>query len=334
MAANIGSMMYVGDVPWHGLGVPLVEFPTWEEAIVAAGLDWKVRLDGIATAPDLFQPVTQVIPSHRAVVREDTGDVLGVVTARYQPIQNRDSFLFFDPFIKDGVGAFETAGALGKGERIWMLARVDKLAISLPDSDYSAYLLFSAAHDGSGAAFGKIVHTRVVCQNTLSMAINEKGFRVSISHRGDVKVALETASRVMASAHATSERFQKFADHLTSKIVSIDAFTDRLFPMPPKPEEVDEEAARKYDAAVDRIETERENVTYLFENGRGNDHRTVAGSAWAAFNAATEYADHYKAASGRVTSRVSYSLLGGAGDRFKARAASILGDMTNFALAA
>lgn len=339
MSANISSMFFTGEVPWHGLGNPLVDFPTWDEAIVAAGLDWQVRLDPIATVPsDTFVNLasSQAIPTHRAVIRCDTQDVLGVVTARYSPIQNKDSFLFFDPFIKDGIGAFETAGALGKGERIWMLARIDKLAISLPDSEYAAYLLWSAAHDGSGAALGKVVHTRVVCQNTLGIALNERGFRVSVAHRGDVKANLETASRVFALAMSTTARFQKYATHLSAVPFEsrVFDFTKRLLPTPVKPLDTDAETIKRFEAASDRIDTERENVVYLFANGRGNQDAAVAGTAWAALNAATEYADHYKASSGRVSNRMSYSLLGGAGDRFKYRASAIIGDMTNFALAA
>lgn len=341
MPANVSEMMYVGAVPWHGLGVSLRDYPTWEEAIVAAGLDWTVSLQPIATTTEAegntpFPLVGTAIPSHRAVVRDDTGDVLGVVSHRYQPIQNRSSLAFFNPMLRDGLGTFETAGVIGHGERIWMLARTDKLDIRLPDSDYEAYLLFAAAHDGSGAAIGKLVQTRVVCANTLAMSLSERGFSVSVRHMGDVEAQLAAAGRIMAAGEAARESFQAFATRLASIPFQslMKPFVNKVIPLPlPPAPDADHDTVEAIEKAAARVEERQAEVIELFKTGAGNVDTPAAGTAWAALNAVTDYADHMRAASGRVRNRVSYALLGGPGDLLKRRATNIISSMTNVPLA-
>ena len=105
------AMMYVGEVPWHHLGTKLDQPATAREAITAAGLDYDVTLSPMATVDGLDVPRT------RAVVRYDNQSVLGVVSDRYVPVQNRQAFGFLDAVVADGGLRYHTAGALGKGEK-------------------------------------------------------------------------------------------------------------------------------------------------------------------------------------------------------------------------
>jgi len=113
------SMMYVGETPWHKLGTKLEKPATSEEAIQEAGLNFTVQKFRLQTATNNLP-----VETHYATVRTDTMEVLGVVGSRYEPIQNKDAFRTFDALVGEGEAIYHTAGALGRGERIWLLAKL------------------------------------------------------------------------------------------------------------------------------------------------------------------------------------------------------------------
>ncbi len=112
------SMMYVGTKPWHGLGVELGAPATAAEATQAAGLDYDVELAPLCTRDGI------PVPQRKAVIRGDTQEALGVVGNNYVPIQNRHCFNFLDAVVADGGLKYHTAGALGRGEWVWLLAKL------------------------------------------------------------------------------------------------------------------------------------------------------------------------------------------------------------------
>ena len=116
MAHEIETIFYMNETPWHRLGTRVIDIPTADEAIVAAGLNWKVE-----TKPLFLADGTQA-PS-KAVVRTSDNSILGVVGENYQPLQNEDAFKFFNPFVETGLATFETAGSLRQGKRVWILAK-------------------------------------------------------------------------------------------------------------------------------------------------------------------------------------------------------------------
>src|SRR5262245_30448563 len=147
------AMMYVGEVPWHGLGTQLTEPPTAEEAIRAAQLDWEVGLKPVYCADGEHYCE---IPNKKAVVRLDMWGKsgckpFGLVGDDYKVLQNRDAFRFFDPLLKTKELAFETAGALGDSERVWVMARLKSNATIAKDDEIERYLLLSTGHDGKTA---------------------------------------------------------------------------------------------------------------------------------------------------------------------------------------
>lgn len=179
------SMMYVGDLPWHGLGTALQKPATATEAIKAAKLDWEV----VKTPVYACVGNNRLVPTDSfAVVRSDMVDkpeceVLGVVGKDYTPLQNRDAFSFFDPIAGEGAAIYHTAGVLAGGRRVWMLAKLPGETRVIGDDISHKYLLLFNSHDGSGAVGVKFTPVRVVCQNTLTMALQ----REPRYHRGRIR---------------------------------------------------------------------------------------------------------------------------------------------------
>ena len=115
MSANVESMFYVRETPWHGLGTKVMEAPDSEGALIAAGLNWNVVQEPIFTGEN------EPIRGYKANIRDSDRRVLGVVTDRYKVIQNREAFAFTDELLGQGV-RYETAGSLQDGKKVWLLA--------------------------------------------------------------------------------------------------------------------------------------------------------------------------------------------------------------------
>jgi phage/plasmid-like protein (TIGR03299 family) len=305
------AMMYTGEVPWHGLGTKLDAPATAEEAIVAAGLDYRVKMVPMRT--DDGNPVIQ----RKAIVRSDTSDVLGVVGNGYVPVQNTQCFGFLDAVVAEGGIRYHTAGALGKGEKIWLLAKLPgHIRVKNSDDIVDKFLLLSNAHDGSAALRVFFTPIRVVCQNTLTLAERRgNGQGVSILHKGDLAAKIREAQEVLGVAHRFYDDAQFKIDRMASTFVTqaqLGAYFKALYPDP----EEDKENSR--------AEKTREKLYRLFEQGIGHDDPAIKGTAWAAFNAVTEYVDHVRPARGANTgeraSRKLDSIWFGTGARLKRQA--------------
>ena len=163
MAANVETMFYTREKPWHGLGTRVEEAPASADALRLAGLDWQVLQEPI------FTDQGEVITGYKANVRDSDRRVLGVVSDRYRIVQNQEAFSFTDTLLGSGV-RYETAGSLQDGRRVWLLARLPREYI-ISGERISPYLVFSNTHDGSGAVKVALTPVRVVCNNTLNLAL-------------------------------------------------------------------------------------------------------------------------------------------------------------------
>ena len=144
MSANVETMFYVGrQTPWHGLGISVEEALNSEDALNTAGLNWRVNQTPI------FTPDGQMIENYKANVRGSDNEILGVVTDRYQIVQNEEAFAFTDALLGEGV-RYETAGSLASGRRVWLLAKLPERYI-IAGERVEPYLVFSNSHDGSAA---------------------------------------------------------------------------------------------------------------------------------------------------------------------------------------
>ena len=210
MAAAIEQMMFVGATPWHGLGNQVDSDINVADAIVAAGLDWEVGLKDLQT-------VDGVPVNHRATYRKSDGSILGVVGPRYTPLQNRDSFDWFQPFLDAGECALHTAGSLHSGQKVWVLAQLNRDNSEIVTGDeVSKFILLSNSHDGTTAIRVGYTPIRVVCANTLAWAhSNTNSQLIRIRHTRSSKNNLENVRDIMdninAGFEATAEQFRFLA---------------------------------------------------------------------------------------------------------------------------
>ncbi len=313
------SMMYVGDqLPWHRLGTKLDQPATAREAIEAAGLNYRVELKPLKTNDG-----TEVT-TRKATVRMDSNEVLGVVGNGYVPVQNFQAFGFLDAIVADGELRYHTAGALGKGEKIWMLARLPgHIQVKNSADIVDKFLLLSNAHDGSAALRVYFTPIRVVCQNTLALAERRsQGQGVSILHKGDLEAKIREAQQVLGFATRfyddAADRINQLASYYPTQ-AQVSAYFREIYP---DPEEGKDNA---------RAVNIRQELHRLFEHGIGHDEPTIKHSTWMAFNAVTEFVDHVRPGRGaneadRASRRLD-SIWFGSGARLKQRAWDLALDM-------
>ena len=226
MSALVESMFSVRETPWHGLGTIVQEAPTSADALRLAGLDWTVNQNPVFTEGG-FE-----IPNYKANVRSSDNTVLGIVTDRYKVVQNAEAFAFTDSIIDTGNVLYETAGSLRNGKTIWMLARMPETNI-LGDK-FDPYMCFTNSHDGSGAVKVCMTPIRVVCNNTLNMALANASRCWSTKHIGDISSKLEEAKHTLTMANNYMKKLDEEADKLANQKISEDEIAkilDELFPV-------------------------------------------------------------------------------------------------------
>jgi phage/plasmid-like protein (TIGR03299 family) len=282
---------------WHGLGTVFTEEKTTAEMLEAANLNgWNVRLEDMPipshlTSDKEYQYVVRTNPTDNT-----QSDVLGVVGERYHVLQNEDLFSFGDNIL-DGGGRWETAGSIKGGRVVFGALALERETILDPNgvSDkVKTYLLINTSHDGSIAIQASITPVRVVCANTLNLALNQKkrkgGVKQSFKIRhtqtanGKVQIARET----LGLANAYMDEFDIMAKAMFEKEVNAKNFYDIILSAYPKPEKDAKGAVKKWENKVDVI-----NDIYT-----GEFNGMIAGNAWGAFNALTERLDWYRTSRG------------------------------------
>jgi phage/plasmid-like protein (TIGR03299 family) len=280
---NEGRMFYVGEKPWHALGKKLDRPATAKEAIEAARIDYEVHKVPIALAGELSR---KIIDGKYATVRKDTNDVLGIVSEKYNIIQNKDAFTFFDEVVGEGQAIYHTAGALGKGEKIWIMAKLPKEIVIAREDIIEKYLLLVNSHDGTTALTMYFSPVRVVCQNTLTLSFRKMAEKIGIRHTESYRQKISEARRILGITQKFYQEFeqdvQKMVEYkLTESQASF--FFDRIL----KGHDIRKKESTKY-------MNEMKTLIRLFYEGQGNQIAEVEKSLWAAVNAVTEYIDHYK----------------------------------------
>lgn len=186
------SFFTVKEKAWHGLGKVVDTAPTSKEAIKLAGLDYQV-----VKQPIYLEDGTP-IPDAFSTVRMDTNTPLGVVGGRYEVLQNTEAFEFFDAIVGEDQAIFETAGALGKGETIFITAKLpDYIRVGNGDDVIEQYLFLTNNHNGKGAIQAAFTPVRIVCNNTLNAALRHKTNCIRIMHHGDVAGKVKAAHNLM-----------------------------------------------------------------------------------------------------------------------------------------
>ena len=226
MAANVETMFYTREKPWHGLGTRVETAPTSKEALQLAGLDWKVIQKSILTEDGTF------IEGFKANVRDRDQKVLGVVSNRYKVVQNEEAFAFTDALLGEGVH-YETAGSLAEGKRTWILANLPHKYIIAGD-EITPYMVFMNSHDGSGAIKVCMTPIRVVCQNTLNLALARAKRSWSTNHTGDINGKMEDARNTLQLSNQYMVELGKGIEQLQKIKLSdrqILEFVEEFFPV-------------------------------------------------------------------------------------------------------
>ena len=192
MPANVETMFYVREKPWHGLGVEVQEAPTSADALIYAGLDWEV------IQKDVYTENGSLISGYKVNLRSTDNEALGIVSDRYKVVQNEDAFQFTDDLLGAGV-TYETAGALQGGRKVWMLARMPHRYIIAGD-EIAPYLVVMNSHDGSSGIKVAMTPIRVVCQNTLNLALNSAKRIWTTKHTENVMSRVHEAEETLGLA--------------------------------------------------------------------------------------------------------------------------------------
>ena len=262
-----------GEVPWHGIGAVLDGVLSSDEAIKEARLTWAVEQKSVFAANNLFQP----IPGYLANVRSDSKEVLGIVSERYRVAQNKDVFAFADDLIGNGKVkcTYETAGSLFNGRRVFMLVNMPKGRIV--EDEYQPYLCLSNAHDGSACLQVFLTGIRVVCNNTLTAALNTAKRKISIRHLSAMEQRKDEAVKTMGAASKYFHDLEKFASQLAGKKVNIGKVLDRLFPASKEMSKRQLESNREV----------KETIKGLLK--KKDDLQNFKGTAWGAYSAIADY---------------------------------------------
>ena len=305
MAHNIMEgkrMFYVGKEPWHGLGVKLENPATAAEAISAAQLNYPLELKGIKTEDGV------VIPDSFATVRGDTGTPLGIVGNYYTPVQNVEAFDFFDGVVGEKLAMYHTAGALGQGERIWILAKLPDIIQVTAKDIVEKYLLLTNSHDGKSSLRMFFTPVRVVCQNTLNAAISSAKDGISIRHTGNINNKLKEAQRALGIAMTFYSEFEESLKVMAKKNIK------------------DEEATLYFSSLIlndsdVEISTRKQNqIDDLLGLYNQPEYPEARGTLWGAYNAVTNYTDHFRSVKNDNTSNRLESIWFGSGADLKVKA--------------
>lgn len=287
MSHEVETMMYVREEPWHGLGTRLPEEVKAAEAMAVAGLDWKVEMRPLYYDVKAGTPGVAKVPGELAVVRMSDDKVLGIQGPGYTPFQNEEAFSFFDEVVGSGQAVYHTAGSLRGGKRIWILAKLPQTAQVKGVDPVQNYLLLCNGHDGKMALRMHWTPIRVVCWNTLQMAMGRQvGQAFYARHTGGIEERVSVAQDMLGFAQKRFEGFMENANRIARASFlkgELDDFLRQVLEY--KEDKKDEEQAKGKVLAMARIKE-------LVETGAGLQEKKIRGTKWAVYNAITEWVDH------------------------------------------
>jgi phage/plasmid-like protein (TIGR03299 family) len=294
---GVASFASFREPAWHNLGTVFDTEKNTNEMLVAANLNnWTVRLEDLEIPSSLvsdksYQYVVRTNPTDKTQT-----DVLGIVGERYVPLQNEDLFSFGDNIL-DGGGRWETAGSIRGGRVVFGSLALERETVLDPNGVadvVKTYLLINTSHDGSIAIQASITPVRVVCANTLNVALNrtkkKDGVKQSfkIRHTQTAEGKITVARQALGMANSYMDEFDKMAHAMIAKEISAKDFNDIILAAYPKPDLDTKGAVKKWENKVDMI-----NDIYT-----GEYNGMISGNAWGAFNALTERLDWYRSARG------------------------------------
>lgn len=300
---------------WHRLGTIVDGAMNWEEAMRLANLDFEVEKVQM-TNPRTGEPVESW-----GILRNDNQAFLGAVGERYTPIQNKSLFSFIDGIIGQDGFHYETAGVLGKGERVFVMANAGSYDVLGAGDIHQTYLLGVGSHDGTMSQTFKMTETRVVCQNTLNIALKGSGEKVTAKHTVNGERKLSEAMSLLKQTQVTAQTAKEMMNELAQRKVSTKVVADTLSKMF-NIKSVDEKLPT---VTVNQLNT----IRGLFESNDKDAFPQFRGTAYNLLNSLTEYADHYRnVRGGDEDVQRAVSAMFGTGEQFKTKALQTVYAMT------
>lgn len=283
MPANVETMYSAVETPWHRIGTVTTEAVSSKQALKLAGLDWTVSTRPVVTFDRANETEGNFIdiPDTFATVRDSDDTVLGVVGDRYQVVQNRQCFDFLDTVVDDSEATYETAGSLNNGRVVWMMLNLGK-EIKVDDDVTVPYLLMVNSHDGSTSVRGLPTPIRVVCQNTLRLALSSTAYKgFSFRHTQNVDGRIAQARTLLNLSYEYVDGFQEEMEKLLDTTVTDDMFYDVLENLMPLPMAKENNASQ-----VSRVNQQRASIEKLWYEP---EFANQQGTAWSLLNAVSNY---------------------------------------------
>jgi len=295
------SFFSVQQKAWHGLGQIVEQYPTSEEAIKHAGLDYEVLKEpayitvggtSIDDNGELIEAKKIIIPDRFGTYRSDTNEAFDTVGKDYHIVQNREAFNFFDAIVGGSEGIlYETAGALGRGERIFITAKLpDYIRVGKGDDVTEKYIFLTTSHDGSGSITAAFTPIRIVCQNTLNASLRTMTNVVRIKHTSGANERLKNAHKVMGMANTLSNQLEGIFNDWT-KVRATDKEVRKLIQLALCPNKETLDLIQK--GAEDEMSTVFKNVVdnaFLYAMTSDTQQMdTTKGTLFGAYNAVTGY---------------------------------------------
>jgi phage/plasmid-like protein (TIGR03299 family) len=303
-ADGFTEMAYTGEKPWHNLGQQLTAGASIEEWQAAAGLDWRIQRSKVRYFASRDESVQLELPEQHVLFRSDTHAPLGVVSDKYKVVQPGAVLEFFRDLVSGSGFELSTAGTLFGGKKLWALARIVEAHAEIGAGDHvGGYLLLATSCDGSTATTGKFVMERVVCNNTLTIAMGEHGKAVKMSHRMAFNADAMKTQLGVASASFTGMvgNMRALAKVKVSRPLAEQIVRGLLRPSEAKAVPVTDAAAfiAKLTAPADDVRAPRgeADILRLFAGAAKGSHLPgVMGTAYGLLQACTEYVDHHATA--------------------------------------
>ncbi|ALP61353.1 DUF932 domain-containing protein [Paraburkholderia caribensis] len=289
----VQTMAYTGQQPWHALGNRLTPKQPLEAWAKAAGMDWRIdeaEVRFVAGNDNTRLGAIQAFPEQKVLYRSDTKTPLSVVSARYQVVQPAEILEFYRDLTEVGGYELETAGVLKEGRKLWALARTGQSAALRGRDTVNGYLLLATACDGSLATTAQFTSVRVVCNNTLQIALGDGTGAVKVPHRSqfDGQAVKRQLGIAVSSWDAFMVRMKALSDRKVSDAAA-ESFFRRVLTYPASnPGERDGTAINERAIKA---------VGQLFAGrGKGAELASASGTAWGLVNSITEYVDYHRRA--------------------------------------
>ena len=287
----VQSMAYINEAPWHGLGHQLTPNQPLEVWAEQAGMNWHIEASDVRFATNRFGlDVIHAFPEQKVLYRSDTKAPLAIVSSRYKVVQPAEILEFYRDLTEVGGYELETAGVLKDGKKLWALARTGQ-SVTLKGRDtVNGYLLLATACDGTLATTAQFTSVRVVCNNTLAIALGSGGGAIKVPHRSKFDAqAVKQQLGIAISPWSTFEDYMKAMAECRVTEKSVESFLGKVFTY------TSSGAMEQPSLAVNEQAVKKVHSLYVGQ-GRGAELASARGTVWGLLNSVTEYVDHHRRA--------------------------------------